>query len=138
MKNSKFKNALLGIVLALVAAYLYVVAFAIVIEGPRGWVVFFSIIPFVVLFYTSWVIIPLGAALGMLLPQMAYGKTRLQAALHGAIPGAVAGLVSVLALTSAYRLRMGTDLVLASVVVYCALWTSAYASYRAKGQRLYR
>jgi hypothetical protein len=138
MKKMSVRNALVGVVLALVAAYLYIVALSVYIEGPRGVTVFFSILPLIGLLYTFWLVIPLGIALGLLIPQLAYGKTRGMAALYGAVPGAVAGAVSILCLDSVYNARLSTDPVAAASVVYCAMWTSAYACYRAQGQRFYR
>jgi hypothetical protein len=138
MKSQHIKNGLLGIALAIVAAYLYVVALAIYIEGPRGALVFFSTFPLMVLLYTSWIVIPLGAALGILIPPLASGKSRGMAALQGAALGAVSGLLSLLCLMSAYHLRRAETFIVLSVMAYCALWVGAYAFYRAKGQSLYR
>src|SRR5215213_9674359 len=106
MKSRNIKNALLGIILALVATYLYIVAVAVLIGGARGARHAFSIIPFVVLFYISWVVIPSGAALGMLIPRIAYGKTRWMAALQGAVLGAVTGLLALFCLGAVYPLEL--------------------------------
>ena len=138
MRNRNFKNALLGIALAIAAAYLYAVLIAVFILGARGFLVLFSTIPLVALFYTSWVVIPLGAALGMLIPPLAYGKSRGMAALQGAASGAAAGLISAVCLTSAYDLGWGGGFFVYSITAYCAVWVGAYAFYRAKGQSLYR
>lgn len=139
MKNRHLKNALLGICLALVAAYLYVAVVGVFIAGARGLSILFSSIPFVLLFYTSWVVIPLGAALGMLIPQIAAGKTRWMAALQGAALGAVAGLLSVVCLASANGIPvLEATFIVLTMIAYCAIWVGAYAFYRAKGQSLYR
>ena len=138
MKNSNFKNALLGIVLAVAAAYLYFMFFFFFLVGARRNWSFFTFAPFLALYYTSWVVIPLGAALGMLVPKMAYGKSRWMAALQGTGLGAVAGLISAVCLLSAYGLWMGEGFIVMTVTAYSALWVGAYAFYRAQGQSLYR
>jgi hypothetical protein len=137
VKSKNIKNALLGIVLALVATYMYIVAVAVLIGGARGVPLAFSVIPFVVLFYTSWVVIPSGVALGMLIPRIAFGKTRWMAALQGAVLGAVTGLLALFCLGAVYPLELRDSFVM-SVIAYCALWVGAYAGFRAKGQSLYR
>ncbi len=138
MKNTTIKNALVGIAHALVAAYMFPVVVATFIEWPHGFLVLFSAIPLYSLFYTFWLVIPLGAALGMLIPQIAKGKDRWTAALQGAGFGAVGGFASVFCFTSVYSLRWGTTFFLISVTLYCALWVGGYAFYRAKSQTLYR
>jgi hypothetical protein len=137
MKSRNIKNALLGIVLALVATYLYIAAVAVLIGGARGLRLAFSTIPFVVLFYISWVVIPSGAALGMLIPRIAYGKSRWMAALQGAALGAVTGLLALFCLNAVYPFGLRDNFVM-SVIAYCAVWVGAYAALRAKGQSLYR
>jgi len=74
----------------------------------------------------------------MLIPAVAYGKSRGMAALYGAGLGAFAGLLAVVCLISAYGLRWAGGLLLYSVGAYSGLWVGAYAAYRAKGQSLYR
>jgi len=138
MKSGNFKNALLGIILAIVAAYLFPVVLLTIFDWPRGFLVLFTAFPLFALFYVSWMVIPLGAALGMLIPQVAYGKARWKAALLGTGIGAFTGLVSVLTFTSVFRLHLLTDILFFSVIIYCALWVGAYAFYRAKGQSIYR
>jgi hypothetical protein len=137
MKSKNIKNALLGIVLALTATYLYIVGVAVLIGGARGLRLAFTAIPFVVLFYISWVVIPSGAALGMLIPRIAYGKSRWMAALQGAVLGAVTGLLALFCLGAVYPFELRDNFVM-SVMVYCALWVGAYAALRVKGQSLYR
>lgn len=138
MKNGNFKNALLGIILALVAGYSYFAGFVLVIERWRLDPRMFFFFPFVALFYVSWIVIPLGASLGMLIPRLVYGKARWLAAVQGAALGALTGLMSIFVLTSVYRLRLGETPIVASVIAYCALWVGGYAFFRAKGQSLYR
>jgi hypothetical protein len=136
IKNSTIKNVLLGIALALVAAYFYPIVLVTLMDGTLGLEVLFSGLPLYGLFYTFWLVIPLGAALGMLIPKIAYGKNRWIAALQGAGFGAVGGLVSIFCFTSVFSL--GTDILWFSVIPYCAVWVGAYAWYCAKGQSLYR
>jgi hypothetical protein len=138
MKNATRKNALTGIAIALVATYLFPVVLFTILEWPRGFLILFSAIPFVGLLYSVWLVIPLGAALGMLIPQLAIGKTRWMAALYGAGFGAVGGLVSVFCFTSVYRLHREFAFLWIAVIAYCALLVGGYAFYRAKGQTLYR
>ncbi|MDT4895299.1 MAG: hypothetical protein QOH25_376 [Acidobacteriota bacterium] len=138
MKNRIIKNVLLGIVIALVATYLFPGVLFFFLEGPKGLLVIFSLLPLYGLFYTFWLVIPLGVALGMLIPRMASGKDRWTAALHGAGFGALAGLVSVFCFTSVFRLGPGVDVLWISVIAYCALWVGGYAFYCARGQSLYR
>lgn len=137
MKNSIVKDILKGVALALVAAYLYPVVFLLFLDGPRGLLLLFSIIPFIGLLYSFWLVIPLGAALGLLIPRMAYGKTLWAATLQGALFGAAGGLVSFFCLINAHGLRFST-LVMISVAAYCALWTGVYAFIRAQRDNIYR
>lgn len=138
MKNTTVKNILLGIALALIAAYMFPVVLFTILEGPRGFLALSTAIPLYGLFYSFWLVIPLGVALGMLIPRMAQGKDRLTAALQGAGFGAVGGLASVFCFTSVYQSRGGLGVLWISVILYCALWVGGYAFYRAKGQSPYR
>jgi hypothetical protein len=138
MKNTTVKNALLGIAIALIAAYLYPAFLFTLIEGPRGLEVLFSAFPLYGLFYSFWLVIPLGAALGMLIPKIAHGKNRWTAALQGAGLGAVGGLVAVYSFTSVHALGPRVGILWVTVIAYCALWVGGYAFYRARGQSLYR
>lgn len=135
MKNTNFKNALIGIAHTLVASYLFFLVFFSVILGTRGQIL---LIPLLGFLYTFWIIIPLGVALGMLIPRIAYGKTRLMAALQGAGLGAISGLLSLLCLDSVYDIGLIEAIIVFPAMGYCALWVSAYACYRAKGQSLYK
>ena len=139
MKSGNFKNALLGIILANIAAYMFPTVLIIVLEWPRGFQVLYSPLPLFALFYVSWIVIPLGAALGMLIPQVASGKARWTAALQGTGIGALAGLVSLLTDASVFGVyRMMTGVLVLSAMVYSALWVGAYAFYCANGQSIYR
>lgn len=138
MKNTTIKNVLVGIILSLVAAYLFPVVLFTVLEWPRGFLLLFSAIPFYGLLYSFWLVIPLGVALGMLIPRMARGKSRWMAALRGAGFGALAGLVSVFCFTSVFNIDSGAGVLWSSVIIYCALWVGGYAFYRADGQSPYR
>ena len=135
MKNRNLKNALLGIALAVVAAYLFAVAVFALLDLPNSSIAIDSMYA---LLYTSWIVVPLGVALGMLIPQMAMGKTRLRAGLQGAGYGAIAGFVAVLCFVSVFRIWAQAGGVWIAVMAYCALWVGAYAFCRAKGQSLYR
>ena len=136
MKNTNFKNALIGIAHTLVAAYFFFLVFLTLIQGAHD--LRFLLIPLVGFVYTFWIVIPLGAALGMLIPQIAYGKTRWLAALQGAGLGAVSGLLAVLCVDSVYDFELVEAIIVVPVMAYCALWVGAYACYRAKGQSLYK
>ena len=132
MNRTNIKNALLGVVIALVAACLFPVVLVILLVGPADLGLVFSPVIFIGLFYTSWLVIPLGAALGMLIPRIAAGKTRWAAALHGAGYGAAGGFALMIGLTSIIRSWFGSDLIWVAVMVYCAAWVGAYAYIRAK------
>jgi hypothetical protein len=138
MKNTHVKNALLGILIALAATYLFPVVLFTILDWPRGFRVIWTVLPWYGLLYSSWLVIPLGVALGLLIPQMARGKSRWSAALSGAGIGAVAGLVSVYCFTSVYGFRGDTGIIWLSVMAYSALWVGGYAFYCAKGQHPYR
>ena len=132
MNRTNVKNALLGAAIALVAAYLFPVALLFVLDGPNGLTLISSTLILRILFYTSWMVIPLGAALGMLIPRIAAGKTRWTAALHGAGYGAAGGFALLIGLTSIVRFRFMPDVIWLAVMVYCAVWVGAYAFIRAK------
>lgn len=138
MKTGHLKNALLGIALALIAAYFYFVGLILFLEGARGWRIVATFVPLMAVFYTSWAVIPIGAALGMLVPRLASGKSRGRAALQGALFGAGAGLVTGICLTTAFGFTWGASSLILSMAVYSALWVGAYACYRATGQSIYR
>ncbi|HYG81274.1 MAG TPA: hypothetical protein VD861_12840 [Pyrinomonadaceae bacterium] len=132
MRHTNVKNALLGLALALVAAYTFPAALLTLMMGPRALRILFSPVPVVGLLYGSWILIPLGAALGMLIPRIAAGKSRWKAALHGAGYGAVGGLAAMICFASVYDLRPGLDLLVVSAAAYSAVWVGAYAYVRAK------
>jgi hypothetical protein len=138
MKNTYIKNAVLGIALALIAAYLFPAFLLFFFEGPGALLIMFSTIPLYGLYYSFWVVIPLGAALGILIPQIAYGKSRWVAALQGALYGMVAGLVSAFCFATTVLMGTRDPLIVLSVVAYSTLWVGAYAFFRAKGQSLYK
>jgi len=137
VNNTTIKDVLLGIALALVAAYLFPAFLLVFLNGPSGVLVLFTGLPLLGLIHSYWLVIPLGVALGMLIPQIANGKNRWAAALQGAGFGAVGGLVSVYCFTSVFRFRSGLGVLWIAVIVYCALWVGGYASYRARGQSQY-
>ena len=137
MTKTHIKDGLLGMALALVAAYLFPVILFTILNWPRGALFLFRGVPFYGVTYASWIVIPLGASLGMPVPRLANGKPRWIAALQGAGFGAVAGLVTILCFTAVFRAAWGTPLRI-SVITYCALWVGAYALIRAKGQSIYR
>src|SRR5215207_680018 len=122
MNRTNIKNALLGVAIALVAALLFPIALVIVLAGPDGLRFLISPVLLVGLFYTSWLVAPLGAALGMLIPRIAAGKTRWTAALHGAGYGAAGGLALMLGLTPFLHGPLTPDLLWAAVIAYCAVW----------------
>lgn len=138
MKNMTFTNVVRGIIIALVAAYMFPVVLVTVFEGWQGVLLFFSAVPLFGLFYTFWLVIPLGVALGMLIPQIARGKNRWLAALQGAGFGAVGGAVLLFCFASVFNLKWETGVIWMLVIIYCALWVGGYAFYCAKNQSLYR
>ena len=132
MKHATLKNALLGVAIALVAAYLFPAFFAFLIVGPEGLQIMASPLPLRALYYTSWMVIPLGAALGVLVPRIASGKRRWVAALHGAGYGALGGLAAMICFAANFMRQLGQDVLWVAVVFYCAVWVGAYAYIRAK------
>jgi hypothetical protein len=138
MKNTNVKNALIGVAIALVATYLFPVIFVTLAVGPEGLQLLFSPLTFQILVYVSWMVIPLGAALGVLIPRIAAGKRRWVAALHGAGYGAAGGLAAVICFAALYMPRQRPDVFWVAVVAYCAVWVGAYASLRAKPTALHR
>ncbi len=138
MNRTHVKNALLGVALALVATYMFPAVLFTLLLGPRALTVLFSPLPMRGLLYVSWIVVPLGAALGMLIPRIAVGKSRWTAALHGAGYGAVGGLAALLCFVSAYGLVSGPPLFWVAVAVYSAVWVGAYACVRAKAPVLHR
>ena len=138
MKNTHVKNALLGVAIAFAAAYLFPFVFATLLYGSVGLQLLFSEWTFQVLFYVSWIVIPLGVALGVLIPRVAAGKRRWVAALHGAGYGAVGGLAAMICFASVFLNCMRPDGLWVGIVVYCAVWVGAYAYIRAKAPVLHR
>lgn len=138
MNRTNVKNALLGVGIALVAALLFPIILVTLLVGPGGLRYVLSRALLVGLFYTSWLVIPLGAALGMLIPRIAAGKTRWAAALHGAGYGAAGGLALIIGLTPVFRAPFTPDLIWVAVIAYCAVWVGAYACIRAKAPVAHR
>ena len=138
MKNTNVKNALIGVAIALVAAYSFPVVLVTLMMGSRGLRLLFSPVLLQALFYTSWIVIPLGVALGMLIPRMAAGKRRWVAALYGAGYGAVGGLAATICFSYVFGLEKETTPLAAAAVAYCAAWVGAYAFIRAKAPVRYR
>lgn len=132
MRNTNVKNALLGVAIALAAAYLFPTVLATLMVGPEGLRLLYSPVTFSALYMTSWMVIPLGAALGVLIPRIAAGKSRWAAALHGAGYGAAGGLAAVICFASIYLRRLGPDVLWVAVVAYCAVCVGAYAYVRVK------
>ncbi|HWT01071.1 MAG TPA: hypothetical protein VN256_12560 [Pyrinomonadaceae bacterium] len=132
MNSTNIKNALIGVGIALVAAYTFPAALLTLMMGPRGLMILFSSVPVVGLIYGSWILVPLGAALGMLIPRIAARKSRWQAALHGAGYGALGGLAAMICFASVYDIRPGLALLFVAAAAYSALWVGAYAYLRAK------
>jgi hypothetical protein len=138
MKNTNIKNALIGVAIALVAAYSFPAVLLTLMMGPRGLLILFSFEPLQAMVYVSWIVIPLGAALGMLIPRMAAGKRRWVAALHGAGYGAVGGLAAMICFIYVFSLMRGGDVLAVAAMVYSAVWVGAYAFIRAKAPVRYR
>src|SRR4051812_12211353 len=89
-------DMLLGVLIALAAAHVYsVIIFWKTIDShnPKEVAVLFLIVPFYALLYTFWFVIPLGAALGIAIPEAVRNKSRWMAALLGAALGIGVGLM---------------------------------------------
>lgn len=136
MERTNVKNALRGVVIALAAAYFFAVLLIAVTDGPGGLKYAFGPLALFALVYTSWVVVPLGAALGMLIPRIAAGKNRWAAALHGAGYGAAGGLAAMMCFSSVFFNTLRPDMLWVGLVAYCAVWVGAYGYIRAKAPAL--
>ena len=148
-------NTFLGALLSLIAAYVVIVTFVLKSEvASYGW----SSIhpgdiligaPLYVLIHSFWILIPIGLLCGLVIPLLVGRKTRRQALVYGILTGIIIGLVfgCFLAYDFAAGTSFGSDNsgkwwgrfwgeVVWSVpitIVYCSIWTSAYAFFKAGG-----
>jgi len=153
-------NALLGALLSLIAAYLLIVTF--VLQGQIssfGWSLsnamdIFIGAPIYTLAYSYWILLPIGLLFGLVIPLLVSKKTRREALVYGVVTGIFVGLVFTCVV--AYDFAAGTVSSADShdggkwwerfwgqfassvslTIVYCSLWTSAYAFSKAGGARL--
>ena len=153
-------NALLGALLSLIAAYVLIVTFGLQNEIARfEWS---SINPMDILIgapiytlaYTYWILIPVGALLGVVIPLLVRKKTRREALVYGILIGVTIGLV--FGCFIAYDFAVGSsagshdrvrwwgrflgDFASSAPlsIVYCSIWTSAYAFIKAGGASVER
>jgi Na+/H+-translocating membrane pyrophosphatase len=146
-------NALLGALLSLIAAYVLIVTFVLQNEIARsGWssihpMDIFIGAPVYALATTYWILIVVGLLLGVLIPLLVRKKTRREALICGIVAGVIVGLVFGCLL--AYDFAVGTsnsaddsvrwwgrfwgDVASSALlsIVYCSIWTSAYAFIKA-------
>ena len=148
-------NMLLGAFLSLTAAYLLIVSF--VFKNETGNFEWSSIRPWTTLIggplyalaHIYWILLPIGSLCGVVIPLLVSKKTRRQALVYGMLTGITIGLV--FACFSSYDFAIGTsfgsddsvkwwrrfwgDLASSAplMIVYCSIWTSAYAFAKAGG-----
>jgi hypothetical protein len=128
------KDMFLGIIFALVAFYVY---FTILIWNTQDAASFF-ISAFFLLLYTFWIVIPMGAVLGIIIPKMVYDKTPKLAALQGAAIGIAAAIIIVLGLSIFYGISESWLRGFLQIAGYFVAWTTIYALTRARRSSLYR
>ena len=155
MLVKKISNAILGALLSLIAAYLLIVAFVLKSEiASFGWSAIHPMdilvgAPVYTLAYIYWILIPIGLLFGLVIPLLVKQKTRRQALVYGILTGVINGLV--FACFVAYDFAVGSSAgfddgvkwwgrflgdFASSVplsIVYCSIWTSAYAFSKAGG-----
>ena len=149
-------NALFGALLSLVAAYLLIVTFALKNEvASYGWssihpLDIFIGAPLYALFHTFSLLIPIGLLWGLVIPLLVGKKTRRQALVYGILTGIIIGLVVTCFIS--YDFAAGTSIYgsddsvkwwgrfwddfawsLPPTIVYCSIWTSAFAFIKAGG-----
>ena len=150
-------NTFLGALLSLIAAYLVIVTFVLKSEiASDGWSSIRAMdiligAPLYVLAHSYWILIPIGLLCGLVIPLLVNKKTRRQALVYGILTGITIGLV--FACFFAYDFAVGTSIgsddsvkwwgrfwgEFASsapvTIVYCSIWTGAYAFTKAGGKR---
>jgi len=144
MKAMTLKNAVKGILIALLAAFIYAVIILSSFLGA-GWV----------LLNTCWFVIPAGAVIGIMIPRVAEKKTPLKAAVSGVILAIFLGAIGSLLIAfyfdvipvlspsaritnsplwwAAFRRRVVLQATF--MAIYSAIWIAGYAYYRAKRSR---
>ena len=136
----KAKDALKGIVIALVAAYFFPIFFNLFFEkqalstqlsDPQG---HFLLYPLIGLLATCWLVIPIGAGLGMLIPKVAHRHARQTTLLYGLLLGVLVGIVGGFTL-SLFKIVPGVRdgywsslaYILLAMSLYSAVWVGAYS-----------
>lgn len=136
----KVKDALKGIVLALVAAYFFPIFFNLLFEkqalstqlsDPKG---LFLLYPLIGLLATYWLVIPIGAGLGILIPKVAHRHSRQTAMFYGLLLGALVGIAGSITL-SLFKILPGVRdgywsslaYILLAMSLYSAVWVGAYS-----------
>ncbi|HEY0099094.1 MAG TPA: DUF5957 family protein [Pyrinomonadaceae bacterium] len=132
------KDALKGAGLALVAAYLF--GCLLVLFSARGAPELSQVVVtgFAGLCFSFWFVIPIGMALGVLIPKLSAGRSVGAAATGGALLGVAAGFIGGILLSLfldwfGIGFASGKSRLLYFPFVmgiYCAPWTSAYACFR--------
>lgn len=141
MKAMTLKNALKGILIALLAAFIYAAIILTSFLGA-GWV----------LLNTCWFVIPAGAVIGIMIPRITERKTPLKAALSGIILAIFLGSIGSLLIAfyfdvipvmspsaritnpSLWWAALWRRVVFQAIfmAIYSAIWIAGYAYYRAK------
>ena len=136
------KDMFKGIALALVAAYFFAFLFMLALAHQSESALSEAAIGgFVGILISFWFVIPLGAALGLLIPWLFAGCSRSAALLGGALLGFYLGLVGGI-LIFGWGPAGGFDAVVRKgfeggvmMGIYCAPWTGVYACLRRSGLR---
>ena len=148
-------NTFLGALLSLIAAHLLFVIAMLRNEisnygrSSLRLVDIFIGGPLYTLIHIYWILIPIGALCGVVIPLLVSKKTRRQALVYGILIGITMGLF--FAGFSAYDFAVGTSFgsddnvkwwrrfwgevasALPLMIVYCSIWTGAYAFIKAGG-----
>jgi hypothetical protein len=142
----KLKDALKGIAIALTAAYFFPIVcsplfgFGDPSNGlQRSLFILFISTPILGLIFTFWLVIPLGAVFGILIPQIARLQPRQTVMLYGLLLGLSGGTVvsiilSVVKILSGFRDGYWRDFApfWLAMSVYSAVWTSLYTYWQGR------
>lgn len=142
----KLKNALKGIAIALTAAYFFPIVgsplfgFGDPSNGlQKSLFILFIFTPIFGLIYSFWLVVPLGIALGSLIPQIARQQPRQTAILYGLLIGLLGGtalslILSAVKILPGFRDGYWRDfaIVLLAMSVYSAVWTSLYTYWQGR------
>ena len=129
-------NLVKGVVSALLAAYIFIALYTFIPSDMSNFASSFIVIPIFGLLYTFWLVIPVGAVLGLVIPTMVNNRSRQTSVLYGGLLGAGVGaivciLLSLIGLLPALRNGVWLDftVLLLAMMLYSAAWTGIYAFF---------